>query len=250
MMTSSSVFQFGSYFMDAMERMLYNKRQASLESEKASLERKAKTEAWGTAEKVKTQLNGVSQELKSEKKARGEVVKQLAEAQSHLKTERGTCANLRSEIDSLKKALMNKETALSEMTKTLEKVEQEACITYDDCVKRYKESAAFREDVEVEAGIYHEMGFNDCLGFVGVGNAIDLKVHSVECFREAELAKVQETREGDDGAKVQETREGNDGDTVAVAMGAEKNTVEAGGDGQPVEEPRVDPEKMDDVAAV
>lgn len=60
---------------------------------------------------------------------------------------------------------------------TLEKKEKDVAITYKDVVEKYQKSKEFEELVNLKAGYHHE-GFNDCITFVGVGNAVDPVVHN------------------------------------------------------------------------
>lgn len=46
--------------------------------------------------------------------------------------------------------------------------------------------------MEEKARVYHEKGCNDCLKFVGAGNMVNLEIHSIDHFRDAEIAKLEE----------------------------------------------------------
>lgn len=53
----------------------------------------------------------------------------------NLNIERGTSASLKAALDALKKNLSDRKVELVKFTETLERVEQEALITYEDSVK-------------------------------------------------------------------------------------------------------------------
>lgn len=108
-------------------------------------------------------------------------------------------------VEKLKKDLSHQAVELVKATETLERVEQEAAITFADCVQKFKESQDFIDELEEKTGVYHEEGYNDCLKFVGVGSMVDLAVHSIDRFRDAELAKYEkEKAKAEERAKAEE----------------------------------------------
>lgn len=199
-----------------------------MENSKALLEKKAKTDAWQSAKKVRSNLDAASQELKREKGAHTETLKELSKAHEDLNTERGVSDSLRVEVENLKKALSDKEVELVEVTEILERVEQSANITYEDCVGKYKKFIAFIEEIETKARAFHEEGFNDCLAFVGVGNVVNPEVHSIDSFREAELAKYERGKnEAEENAKSEALKAGDvNTETERIEAGVERGETE------------------------
>lgn len=83
---------------------------------------------------------------------------------------------------------------MEKITLTFEKVEQDANITYNDCVAKFLETQDFIDIMEEKAGNYHEFGYNDCLNFIGVGKVADFEAHSLENFRVVEMARLEKEK--------------------------------------------------------
>lgn len=76
---------------------------------------------------------------------------------------------------------------MEKITITLERVEKEANITYNDCVAKFVETQDFVDKVEEKVGEYHEIGYRDCLNFIGAENVVNLEDHSIDKFSHVKL---------------------------------------------------------------
>lgn len=56
------------------------------------------------------------------------------------------------------------------------------------------ETQDFVDRVEEKSGEYHEIGYYDCLNFVGVGNVVNLEAHSINKFRHVEIARLEKEK--------------------------------------------------------
>lgn len=77
------------------------------------------------------------------------------------------------------------------MTDVLEKVEQDALITYNNNVGKFLQSEQFDKLLYERAGQMHEDGFNDCLKFIGAGNVVDPVLHTIDICRAEELERLE-----------------------------------------------------------
>ncbi|KAK1382821.1 hypothetical protein POM88_020556 [Heracleum sosnowskyi] len=122
-----------------------------------------------------------------------------------MQMEKGVSASLRATLDQRGKEFKELAEELAKTTQLLERVEREAHITFEDCVGRYKGSEAYITELEIKAGEFHEEGYNDCLKFVGAGNALDPTVHFIEAFRDFEIARLEAEKavgdRGEDGVQ-------------------------------------------------
>lgn len=108
-----------------------------------------------------------------------------------LQTEKAMSESLRTETYKLKAEVTKKQSEVEKITETLERVEKEANITYNDYVAKFVETQNLVDMVEEKAGEYHEIGYNDYLKFIGVGNTANLELHSIEKFRHVEIARLE-----------------------------------------------------------
>lgn len=67
--------------------------------------------------------------------------------QESFDTERAMSNSLRTEMDNLRIELANKTQEVEKITLTLEKVEQDANITYNDCIAKFLETRDFMDKV-------------------------------------------------------------------------------------------------------
>lgn len=177
--------------MDLSERVASNQNRATTEHSKMALEKKAKDEALRLVRETQSSLNSVREELKKEVKAKEEAGNKAKKMEKDLNTENGISESLRKEIKKPKEEFSDKNVELVTVIETLERVEHESNITYEDCVRQYKGTIAFTDEVVEKAAGYHEEGYNDCLKFIGIGNVVDLELHLVEHFRNMELEKYE-----------------------------------------------------------
>lgn len=103
-------------------------------------------------------------------KERSETSEELTSLEESLQTEKAISESLRAEVERLKAKVIKKQSEVENVTATLETVEKEANIIYKDCVDKFLDTQAFVDKVEEKAGEYHEIGYYDCLNFIGVGN--------------------------------------------------------------------------------
>lgn len=115
--------------------------------------------------------------------------------QESFDTERAMSNSLRTEMDNLRIELANKTQEVEKITLTLEKVEQDANITYNDCIAKFLETRDFMDKVEEKAGDHHEIGYNDCLNFIGAGKVVDPEAHSLDNFRVVEMACLKKEKD-------------------------------------------------------
>lgn len=74
-------------------------------------------------------------------------------------------------------------------------MEHDANITYNDCIAKFLKTQSFVDKVEEKASAYHEIGYNDCLTFIGAGNVVDLETHSLENFRVVKMARLEKEKD-------------------------------------------------------
>lgn len=230
--------------MGALKRGSRSQERYRAEHKTAITERRAKKEALAAACEAQAEAASLRESLAQEK-GTNEVLQskatqleglqgEVSRMEEELQIEKGVCQSLLSEIEKLKTDLSNQAVELVKATETLERVEQEAVITYDDCVQKFKESQAFIDELEEKAGVYHEEGYNDCLQFIGVGSMVDLAAHSIDKYREAELAKYEKKKaEAEDRARAKAEEEAKtEADDRDKAEVDERAEAEAEGDGK------------------
>lgn len=177
--------------MNLSERSVRNQKRLVLEHQRPVKEHDEKKKAQVLAKESQTEIGAVEERLKESEEEKRKVQESLSQITENLNTEQGIFASLKEKLEEMKKNLSDMEVESVKINETLERVEKEALITYDDCVKKYKGSQCYIDELETKAGAYHEEGYNDCLGFIGTGNVVDLRAHSIDEFWDAEIAKYE-----------------------------------------------------------
>lgn len=85
------------------------------------------------------------------------------------------------------KDLNSKTQELQRITETLEKVEHDALITYNDNVNKFLQSEQFKRLLCERVGNMHEDDFSDFLKFVGARNVVNPALHTIDNYRDEEM---------------------------------------------------------------
>lgn len=178
--------------MNLTERVKKNRGEVAEESSRAELKEVERADAVRKMEEIEKTLAGKQEELNMEKEKAAGLEEKLCSSEKILAEEIKKGVLLRSDFDKLQEELVKEREKAKAAVEALEKLEKEAIITYQDAVDKYQKSDEFEEFVNLRAGYLHEEGFNDCLAFVGAGNAVDLAVHNVQSYRKAALAGMEE----------------------------------------------------------
>lgn len=189
-----SEFQLGAYMVNLVEHFAASQTRAIVELCRAISKKQDKDNAFGLLKKTKDEMEAVKAELEREKEMKTKVQEEVSKLNEDLHTEKGISESLQTEVDSMKSLLSIKEVELVKVAETLKQTDKEANILYGDCVAKFKESEDFATELEIKAGVFHEEGYNDCLKFVGAGNTVNLAVHSIDKFRDIEVAKYEAER--------------------------------------------------------
>lgn len=201
-------FQLGTRLMRLVERTSWNIRQVKTERSGRAKERKGKEEAEGALKKAEKEIEKLQEELRKEKEASVQRVEDMGKLSEDLEISQGVAESFRAEMERMQglvvkkdEELLKRKGELEEANKTLEKVEKEANITYQQFVEAFMKSQDFPDEVNAAAGSFHAEGFRDCLNFVGVGNTIDPVLHTVERFQATFLGDFEVSPQADANAE-------------------------------------------------
>lgn len=185
------ILQLGTLVMNLSERVERNKEEVLAERSNAESKEVEKSKILKQLGELQDVQSRSAEELVKEKGKVVSLEEKLSSAEMAFKEEVKTVSSLRSEVEGLKEELKKEKESCMQASAALEKLEKDAAITYKDAVEKYQKSEEFEELVNLKAGNYHEEGFNDCIAFVGVGNAVDPAVHNVQNYRAMALAGLE-----------------------------------------------------------
>lgn len=216
------LLQFGTRFLDIVQRLEQKNAEQVKEKECLTREKLAKEEALGLLRTAQEKCSELEKSVTKSNREKEEALKELSGVQESLDTEKAMSDSLRTEVEKMRIELARKAQEVEKVTLTLEKVEQEANITYNDCVAKFLETQDFVDKVEEKASDYHEIGYKDCLNFVGAGKVVDLEIHSLENFRVVEMARLEREKDevAEDLEKARQREEGKLESTRGQGSGA------------------------------
>lgn len=122
--------------MTLSERNVRNQHKLVFENQRLLKEQGGKDKVHILADESLAKLSVAEEKLKENEGEKRKMQENLSQVIENLNTERGISASLKAELDELKKSLSDREVELMKVTETLEWVEKDALITYEDCVKR------------------------------------------------------------------------------------------------------------------